>query len=128
MNSFFDITFADTMRKYLNKAINDAIEEYREQGYSDFTRNRKLDMNTMIRFMLTMNGGSLNKELYEAGIDASPSAFVQQRKNWKYPYFRAFWNIITSYAMMKRGLKDTECLLWTARPSILHMMKRRTLI
>ena len=77
MNSFFNMTFADTMKGYLNEAISSAIKEYREQGYYDLTRNRKLGMDTMIKFMLTMNGGSLNKELHEAAIDASPSAFVQ---------------------------------------------------
>lgn len=89
MNSFFNISFADTMRGCLNKAISDAIREYREQGYSDFTRDRKLGMDKMIKFMLTMNGGSLNKELYEADIDASPSAFVQQRKKLEVSVFQS---------------------------------------
>ena len=39
--------------------------------------------------MLTMNGGSLNKELHEAGIDACPSAFVQQRKKLEISVFQS---------------------------------------
>lgn len=107
--SFIKPAFADTMRKNLNKAINDAIAEYREQGYSDFTRNRKLDMNTMIRFMLTMNGGSLNKELYEAGIEASPSAFVQQRKKLEISVFQSileYFNLLCSDEKKFKGYRE----------------------
>lgn len=102
------MTFADTMRKYLNKAINDAIAEYREQDYPDFTRNRKLDMNTIIRFMLTMNGGSLNKELYEAGINASPSAFVQQRKKLEISVFQSileYYNLLCNDEKKFKGYR-----------------------
>ena len=105
---FIKPTFADTMRKYLNKAINDAIAEYREQGYSDFTRNRKLDMNTMIRFMLTMDGGSLNKEQYKAGIEASPSAFVQQRKKLEISVFQSileYFNLLCSDEKRFKGYR-----------------------
>ena len=104
----FTTTFADTKRKYLNKAINDAIAEYREQGYSDFAQNRKLDMNTMIRFMLTMNEGSLNKELYEAGIDASPSAFVQQRKKLEVSVFQCileYYNLLCNDEKRFKGYR-----------------------
>lgn len=100
MNSFFNMTFADTMRKYLNKAINDAIEEYREQDYPDFTRNRKLDMNTMIRFMLTMNGEALTKNYMKLELRQVRPHSCNSAKNWKYPCFRAYWNIITCYAMI----------------------------
>ena len=108
MNNFFNMTFADTMRKYLNKAINDAIAEYREQDYPDFTRNRKLDMNTIIRFMLTMNGGSLNKELYEAGINASLSAFVQQRKKLEISVFQSileYYNLLCNDEKKFKGYR-----------------------
>ena len=108
MNSFFNMSFADTMRKYLNKAINDAIAGYKKQDYPDFTRNRKLDMNTMIRFMLTMNGGSLNKELYEAGIEASPSAFVQQRKKLEISVFQSileYYNLLCNDEKKFKGYR-----------------------
>lgn len=36
-------------------------------------------MEKMISLLLSMHGGSLNKELYAAGIRATPSAFSQQR-------------------------------------------------
>ena len=49
----------------------------------DFTRKRKLDMETLINLILSMKGGSISKELYTYfGGDietATSSAFVQQR-------------------------------------------------
>jgi len=50
----------------------------------DFTRNRKLDFQHTIMLILSMNGNTLNKELYDYfGKDpraiATSSAFVQQR-------------------------------------------------
>ena len=49
----------------------------------DFTRRRKLDMETLVNLILSMKGGSISKELYTYfGGDveaATSSAFVQQR-------------------------------------------------
>lgn len=45
-----------------------------------FTRNRKLSMEQVISILLSMQGSSLNRELHDAGIDVTASAFVQQRK------------------------------------------------
>ena len=81
MNSVFDASFADTMKRKLDTAIRDAVSAYKEdnEGNPCFSRNRVLTMEQMIRLLLSMHGGSLNKELYTAGIKASPSAFCQQR-------------------------------------------------
>lgn len=46
----------------------------------DFTRERKLTRKNIIYLLLSMQGGSLNKELHEAGADVTASAFTQQRK------------------------------------------------
>lgn len=43
----------------------------------EFTRKRKLPLETTIKLLLSMDGGSLKKELYDSGIDVTPSAFVQ---------------------------------------------------
>ena len=49
----------------------------------DFTRNRKLDLKTMLKILLSMGGNSLNKELldyFQFNKDiATASAFVQSR-------------------------------------------------
>lgn len=47
---------------------------------SAFTRQRKLGMADTISTLLAMQGGSLKKELYTAGVDVTASAFVQSRK------------------------------------------------
>lgn len=44
-----------------------------------FSRNRKLNLEKMVSLLLSMQGSSLNKELHDAGIDVTASAFVQQR-------------------------------------------------
>src|SRR5450830_158855 len=55
----------------------------------DFTRNRKLSFETVMRLMLSMGGNSLTNELMEYfhyDVDmASSSAFIQQR-NKLLPY------------------------------------------
>jgi len=58
-------------------------EEFVKNPGKDFTRNRKLSFEETINFMLSMGGGSLNKELmehfnYDPNV-ATSSAFVQQR-------------------------------------------------
>ena len=53
-----------------------------------FQRKRKLPLETVIRLLLGMTGGALTKELHAAGVDASPSAFVQQRHKISSAAFR----------------------------------------
>ncbi len=54
----------------------------------EFTRKRKLPLETTIRLLLSMDGGSLKKELYDSGISVTPSAFVQQRSKISSNLFR----------------------------------------
>lgn len=76
----------------LKQALEDAVKEasscYQEDFRvnasktinTDFTRKRVLTMEKTINLLLSMQGGSLKKELYEAGMEITASAFVQQRK------------------------------------------------
>lgn len=57
-------------------------------SFQDFIRNRKLSMETTIKLLLSMDGGSLKKELYDSGIDVTASAFVQQRTKISSNLFR----------------------------------------
>ena len=47
----------------------------------DFTRDRKLPLETMLRIIIGMNGGSIKRELYDydKSVSVTTSAFVQQR-------------------------------------------------
>jgi len=44
-----------------------------------FSRKRKLPLDTMLRFLIAAEGGSLAKELHRAGIAATPAAVSQRR-------------------------------------------------
>ena len=80
-------TFAISVKKELCRLIEELSEIsslFCQNPNSDFTRNRKLDFETLIHFLLTMEGGSLSKELleyfcYDLGT-VTASAFNQQRK------------------------------------------------
>ncbi|MBQ6623029.1 MAG: transposase [Mogibacterium sp.] len=74
----------------LKESLKEAVAEMAKKpsGFivdpvRDFTRRRKLDMETLINLILSMKGGSISKELYTYfGGDvetATSSAFVQQR-------------------------------------------------
>ena len=77
----------DVIKAELISAISEAIanpdREFGEQE-CNFFRKRKLTAEKMVRLLLSMQGGSLNKELYEAGISVTASAFVQRRGKLSY--------------------------------------------
>ncbi len=78
----------------LDAAIHDVVSARGEfvPDLSAFTRNRKLTAETVIRLLLGMDGGSLARELHKAGIEATPSAFVQQRHKIAPSAFRDILN------------------------------------
>lgn len=72
----------EIIKTNLNAAIATAIKESVNYlpAKSIAERNRKLSKETMIKTLLGMDGGSLNKELRRLGLDVSASAFSQRRK------------------------------------------------
>ena len=80
----------NTIKSELDTAISQAITNTnRELGEQEcqFARNRVLTAEKMIKLLLSMQGGSLQKELYDAGINATASAFVQQREKISWTVF-----------------------------------------
>lgn len=79
----------NSLKTYLNFAIKKAVSIYKKDYVTqkDFKRKRALPMDTVIRLLLSMQGGSLKKELYDAGVTASASAFVQQRSKIPWTVF-----------------------------------------
>lgn len=80
-------TFATTVKKELSRLIEELSQIsclFCQNPEADFTRNRKLDFKTLIHFFLTMEGGSISKEILEYfnyDVDTvTASAFTQQRK------------------------------------------------
>lgn len=77
------------LKHQIEEAIAKAVAEYKKDYPNDrsFTRKRVLNMETMVKLLLSMHGGSLKKELYDAGIDVTASAFVQQRNKLPWTVF-----------------------------------------
>lgn len=74
----------NVLKENLDSAIQEVVSDFKENYHisnhnPDFSRKRVLTMETVINLLLSMQGGSLKKELYDAGISVSASAFVQQR-------------------------------------------------
>ena len=73
------------LRKKFNNIIQESVNSHQlfaKNPSADFTRNRKLPLNDVVKFFLGMNGGSLAKELYDyfgySTKTATASAFIQQ--------------------------------------------------
>ena len=101
----------------IEEAIAKAVAEYRKDYPNDtgFTRKCTLNMETMVNLLLCMQGGSLKKELYDAGIDVTASAFVQQRNklSWTvfedaFEHFNADCNDVKKYKGYRKYGKKPE--------------------
>lgn len=76
------MTHADEIRNKLDRAVTATMHnkiQYVRNPSVDFSRNRGLTMRDIVELLLSMSGGSLNKELYRAGKPVSSSAFCQSR-------------------------------------------------
>lgn len=78
--------FPSIIRRRLDTAIqyvDDKKEHFVTNPGKDFSRNRKLGMGDAIGLLISMSGGTLQRELYRyaaaGGVDISPSAFCQSR-------------------------------------------------
>ena len=70
------------LKENLDIAIQEAVADYLTNNklYNPhFSRKRVLTMDEVIKLLISMQGGSLKKELYDAGVAETASAFVQQR-------------------------------------------------
>ena len=80
------MSYAEEVKEFLEEKIHDLScnkNIYCRNPETDFTRNKKLGFEEMIKFIISMEGGTLNTELLKY-FDYSPStvtasAFVQQR-------------------------------------------------
>ena len=73
------MSFPDQVRENLDCAIAHAIAHSVYLDTSKPTRKRVASREDIIRALLFMEGGSLDKELYKAGLSMTPSAFSQRR-------------------------------------------------
>ena len=82
MEEGVSMSSTDKIKNIFEKAVNDICSK-REQYVkrpADFTRNRKLGFKTMLKTIISMQGQSIDKELFNNRINATASAFVQARQ------------------------------------------------
>ena len=96
-----NLSFADMTKRNLENAITfitDRRAEYVHNPDADFTRERKLNMRDTISLLLSMDGGSLAKELHKhfehRNASITPSALVQQRSKIK---SAAFYDLLRQF-------------------------------
>jgi len=81
--------YANELKQKLQQSIDETVST--RGSYSDavqsFSRHRKLPLTELITFMLTMTGGTLARELYDAGIGMAVSSFIESRKRLGYLAF-----------------------------------------
>lgn len=104
-------------RNHLELSIQNIIskkDEYVMAPGIDFSRNRKLSMETVIRWILSMGASSLKKELHGfrelENIDVTSSAFIQQRKKIKTQAFRDIFSHFSNVARQKKHFRGYRLL------------------
>lgn len=106
MNDNTSVNIPQELKEKLNQAIADAIQEHDWHIGDDkkklFTRERKFDIATIIKLLLCMKGGSLAKELKSMNIDATASAFVQQRNKL------SWWELENVLEYFNEKCEDTK--------------------
>lgn len=93
--------YAQTIKDLLIKAILLSVTQYGAfvENMNYFSRERKLPIETIVKLLLSMEGGSLNKELHKNGLDVTPSAFVQQRNKISAQMFHAIMQDFNNYCI-----------------------------
>lgn len=122
------MTRADEIRNKLDRAVTATMHnkiQYVKNPGVDFSRNRGLTMRDTAELLLSMSGGSLNKELYRAGNPVSPSAFCQSRGKISPKMFRdilAKFNRLCNDSKTFRGYHlyavDGSCVNMARNPKL----------
>ncbi len=105
------LSIADMLKRTLERTITSGEDMTRSLGQT--ARNQKLPPATLIKFLIAAEGGSLAKELHRAGIDATPAAVSQRRRQIPPAVFRkVFWDFTTfsAYGQPNRGYKGYRVL------------------
>lgn len=113
------MNYTDEIREKLNQAIAETVTD--RGSYADdirrFTRNRKLPLEHLIKLLLTMTGGTLARELYDAGVEIAPSSFVERRKQLGYLSFAKIMHRFNELCLDPATLKGYR--LWAIDGSTL---------
>lgn len=74
------MTYPDIVRRDLEAAIRYSLKRNDYGNQFKLSRRRKVTQADVVKALLFMQGGSLQKELHEMGLNITPSAFVQRRR------------------------------------------------
>ncbi len=105
------LSIADMLKRTLERTITSGEDMTRSLGQT--ARNQKLPPATLIKFLIAAEGGSLAKELHRAGIDATPAAVSQRRRQIPPAVFRKVFLDFTSssaYGQQNHGYKGYRVL------------------
>lgn len=93
------MSYAEEVKLILEEKIHELNlrkKDYCKNPEIDFSRNKKLNFEEMLKILISMEGGTLNTELlkyFDYSVDtATASAFVQQRKKIKENVFADLFN------------------------------------
>ena len=119
---------------HIIKKMSGNPKDFVQNPEKDFTRNRKLSFESMVSFILAMNGNSLYTELmtyfnYDV-TTASTSAFIQQRSKIRPMHLNIYFNSLLPHTISINTFEDIDFSLLMGQRLILHiilMMKKRTL-
>ena len=89
------------IRTALNAAIRNATAHYNRGR--EFSRKRTLTRETVIRLLISAEGGSLAKILHDAGIQATASALSQRRAQIPPEVFRTVFTNFNSTCADNEG-------------------------
>ena len=91
------LSIADMLKRTLERTITSGEDMTRSLGQT--ARNQKLPPATLIKFLIAAEGGSLAKELHRAGIDATPAAVSQRRRQILPAVFRKVFRDFTTFSV-----------------------------
>lgn len=81
----------------IRNGLENAIKSVANENASPLHRQRKLPMETMLRLLIGMEGGSLDKVLHAAGIAVTASAVSQRRSQLPPAVFRSVLDRFNHY-------------------------------
>ena len=101
------LSLADMHKRNLERIMANSV------NMTHTARSQKLPPEKLIKFLIAAEGGPLAKELHRAGIDATPAAVSQRRRQIPPDVFRKVFLDFTSssgYGQSNRGYKGCRVL------------------
>ena len=101
---------ADILKQKLENAIADSIKKYYENTNTKaFSRNRKLDLSTLIHLILSMDGSSNRKEILRHNLNCSDAALCQRRQKISSDIFEDIFHKFNELCEDTKRYKNYRC-------------------